>query len=69
MSRQSKNRKHRASAKSAKGAHAGADKHFGPNAARPKFPHMQPAPCWVKSSGKRGWWNKKGVHRETQSAA
>lgn len=69
MSRQSKNRKHAAMAKSSKGHSAGADKHFGPNAARSKFPHMQPAPCWVKSTGKRGWWNKSGVRRETQPDA
>jgi hypothetical protein len=69
MSRQTKNRKHRATAKSAKGHNAGADKHFSPGMARSHYPHLQPAPCWVKSSGKRGWWNKKGVRHETQSNA
>lgn len=64
MSRQSKNRKHSITAKSSKGHNAGADKHFSPGAARSPFPDSQPAPCWVKSSGKRGWWNKSGVKRE-----
>lgn len=69
MSRQSKHRHQRATAKTGKGHNAGADKHFAPNTARSHFPHMQPAPCWVKSTGKRGWWNKKGVKREAQPDA
>ena len=69
MSRQSKNSKHRSIAKSSKGHMKGADKHFAAGAARSPFPDSQPAPCWVKPTGKRGWWNKSGVRRESQSAA
>lgn len=62
MSRQIKLLKKAKSAKAAKGNNSKAS-HWAENQARPKFPHEQPAPHWVRpTGGKKGktWLNKKG---------
>lgn len=54
MSRQSKKSK---AARNAKASKATGREHFAPDQTRPRFPHQQPAPIWIKPTGAKGWWN------------
>lgn len=59
MSRTRKNKARAKLSKTTKGHNAG--KHWGENSEQKKshFPHMQPAPVWIRPTGKKGWWNTK----------
>lgn len=69
MSRQNKQRKKNIQIKKAKGANAG--KHFSDGAKRSRYPSEQPKPVWVRSTGKKGWWNapRSKTDREREARA
>lgn len=56
MSKQNKQRNKRAQQKLAKASKSNRQ-HLGDGQSASHDPHHQPAPHWLKPSGKRGWWN------------